>query len=98
MNLPGRFDPHVAKSIFAPNVDWPIGRIKSRVEQAIGLPVVVDNVANACAFLRSGSATATACVILSSSMSLKVLELVFSRTAACCVVKLVLQANSVMYN
>ncbi|MGA3046758.1 MAG: ROK family protein [Terracidiphilus sp.] len=37
------------KSIFAPNVTWPIGSIKSRVEQATGLPVVVDNVANACA-------------------------------------------------
>jgi predicted NBD/HSP70 family sugar kinase len=54
MSLPGRFgqQPDVsslAKSIFAPNIDWPIGRIKSRVEQATGLPVVVDNVANACA-------------------------------------------------
>jgi predicted NBD/HSP70 family sugar kinase len=49
INLPGRFDPRLAKSIFAPNVDWPIGRIKSRVEQATHLPVVVDNVANACA-------------------------------------------------
>jgi predicted NBD/HSP70 family sugar kinase len=37
------------KSIFAPNVTWPIGSIRSRVEQATGLPVVVDNVANACA-------------------------------------------------
>jgi predicted NBD/HSP70 family sugar kinase len=49
INLPGRFDPHLEKSIFAPNVDWPIGQIKSRVERATGLPVVVDNVANACA-------------------------------------------------
>jgi predicted NBD/HSP70 family sugar kinase len=59
MSLPGRFDleikasnqagPDQAKSIFAPNVSWPIGQIKSRVEQATGLPVVVDNVANACA-------------------------------------------------
>src|SRR5580698_2725802 len=49
INLPGRFDPQSEKFIFAPNIDWPIGRIKSRVEQATGLPVVVDNVANACA-------------------------------------------------
>jgi predicted NBD/HSP70 family sugar kinase len=49
INLPGRFDPHLDKSIFAPNVDWPIGQLKSRVERATGLPVVVDNVANACA-------------------------------------------------
>ena len=49
ITLPGRFDPHLDKSIFAPNVDWPIGQLKSRVEQIARLPVVVDNVANACA-------------------------------------------------
>jgi len=54
MSLPGRFDLEVKqtsldKSIFAPNITWPIGNIKARVEQATGLPVVVDNVANACA-------------------------------------------------
>jgi predicted NBD/HSP70 family sugar kinase len=49
INLPGRFDPHLGKSIFAPNVNWPIGQLKSRVEKSTGLPVVVDNVANACA-------------------------------------------------
>jgi len=49
INLPGRFDPHFEKSIFAPNVGWPIGQLKARVERATGLPVVVDNVANACA-------------------------------------------------
>jgi len=54
MSLPGRLDLQLDKSnfdkpIFAPNISWPIGRIKSRVEQATGLPVVADNVANACA-------------------------------------------------
>jgi predicted NBD/HSP70 family sugar kinase len=49
MSLPGRFNPRFAKSIFAPNIVWPIGQLKNRVEQATGLPVVVDNVANACA-------------------------------------------------
>ena len=49
MSLPGRFNPLFEKSIFAPNIDWPIGRLRSRVEQATGLPVIVDNVANACA-------------------------------------------------
>jgi predicted NBD/HSP70 family sugar kinase len=49
ISLPGRFDPHLERFVFAPNVTWPIQRIKSRVEQATGLPVVVDNVANACA-------------------------------------------------
>jgi predicted NBD/HSP70 family sugar kinase len=49
MNLPGRFSHELKKTIFAPNVLWPIAQIKSRVEQATGLPVVVENVANACA-------------------------------------------------
>lgn len=59
MSLPGRFDlqpdqsnpdkSRPAGSIFAPNIPWPIGRLQSCVEEATGLPVVVDNVANACA-------------------------------------------------
>ncbi len=49
MSLPGRLDIRLEKLVFAPNIDWPIGSIKARVEQATGLPVSVDNVANACA-------------------------------------------------
>lgn len=59
ISLPGRLDLAAAKSstgktrqsktIFAPNVRWPIAHIKSSVELATGLPVVADNVANACA-------------------------------------------------
>jgi predicted NBD/HSP70 family sugar kinase len=49
INLPGRFDPELEKFMFAPNIDWPVGRFLSRVKQATGLPVMVDNVANACA-------------------------------------------------
>jgi predicted NBD/HSP70 family sugar kinase len=49
INLPGRFDPELEKFMFAPNIDWPVGRLLTRVKQATGLPVVVDNVANACA-------------------------------------------------
>lgn len=48
MSVPGRFSHQLKKTIFAPNVYWPIAQIKSRVEKATGLPVVVDNVANAC--------------------------------------------------
>ena len=48
MSVPGRFSHQLKKTIFAPNVYWPISQIKSRVEKATGLPVVVDNVANAC--------------------------------------------------
>ena len=49
ITLPGRFSHQLKKTIFAPNILWPIAQIKCRVEQATGLPVVVDNVANACA-------------------------------------------------
>src|SRR6201987_1954445 len=49
ITLPGRFSHQLKKTVFAPNVKWPIAEITSRVEQATGLPVVVDNVANACA-------------------------------------------------
>ena len=48
MTVPGRFSHQLKKTVFAPNVGWPIAQIKSRVEQATGLPVVIDNVANAC--------------------------------------------------
>jgi predicted NBD/HSP70 family sugar kinase len=48
MTVPGRFSHQLKKTIFAPNVGWPIAQIKSRVEQATGLPVVIDNIANAC--------------------------------------------------
>jgi len=49
INLPGRFNRQLEKAVFAPNVGWPIAQIKSQVEQALGLQVVVENVANACA-------------------------------------------------
>ena len=49
INLPGRFNRQLEKAVFAPNVAWPIAQIKSQVEQALNLPVVVENVANACA-------------------------------------------------
>lgn len=49
ITVPGRFSHQRERTIFAPNVAWPISRIKSRVEQAAGLQVYVDNVANACA-------------------------------------------------
>jgi predicted NBD/HSP70 family sugar kinase len=48
LTVPGRFSHQLKKTIFAPNIAWPIAQIKSRVEEATGLPVVVDNVANAC--------------------------------------------------
>ncbi len=47
--LPGRADVHLRKLIFAPNLNWPVLGIKSRIERATGLRVEMDNVANACA-------------------------------------------------
>lgn len=49
--LPGRTDPSAEELVFAPNLRWPIVRLKSILEQATGLPVHMDNVANACARL-----------------------------------------------
>jgi predicted NBD/HSP70 family sugar kinase len=49
ITVPGRFSHQLRRTIFAPNVEWPIAQIASRVEKSTGIPVVVDNVANACA-------------------------------------------------
>jgi predicted NBD/HSP70 family sugar kinase len=47
--LPGRTDLRLQKLIFAPNLNWPVLSIKSRIQRATGLRVEMDNVANACA-------------------------------------------------
>ena len=47
--LPGRTDVGASSLIFAPNLRWPVVRLKSRIERDTGLPVRMDNVANACA-------------------------------------------------
>lgn len=49
ISLPGRTDPVEQKPIFAPNLNWPVLSIKSRIERATNLRVEMDNVANACA-------------------------------------------------
>ena len=49
ISLPGRADPRLKKPIFAPNLNWPVSSIKSRIQRATGLHVEMDNVANACA-------------------------------------------------
>lgn len=49
ISLPGRADPQLEKLIFAPNLNWPVASIKSRIQRATGLRVEMDNVANACA-------------------------------------------------
>ncbi len=47
--LPGRTDPHKHELIFAPNLKWPLLSLRAKIEEATGLPVEMDNVANACA-------------------------------------------------
>ncbi len=49
ISLPGRTDPLQQKPIFAPNLNWPVLSIKSRIQRATNLRVEMDNVANACA-------------------------------------------------
>jgi predicted NBD/HSP70 family sugar kinase len=49
ISLPGRADPRLEKLIFAPNLNWPVASIKSKIQRATGLRVEMDNVANACA-------------------------------------------------
>jgi predicted NBD/HSP70 family sugar kinase len=48
VSLPGRVDRH-GRLVFAPNLRWGTLNIRALIEAAIGLPVVVDNAANACA-------------------------------------------------
>jgi predicted NBD/HSP70 family sugar kinase len=50
VSLPGRVDPG-GRLMFAPNLGWPAGDlpIRSMIEAAVGMPVNVENAANACA-------------------------------------------------
>lgn len=49
VSLPGRVDLSSQKFIFAPNLNWRAEDLKERLEQATGLPVDLENEANACA-------------------------------------------------
>jgi glucokinase-like ROK family protein len=49
VSLPGRVDLSSQKFIFAPNLNWREEDLKERLEQATGLPVDLENEANACA-------------------------------------------------
>ncbi|MBV8630372.1 MAG: ROK family protein [Silvibacterium sp.] len=48
ISLPGRVDPARERLIFAPNLHWPDFDIKKAVERRTGLPVALENAANAC--------------------------------------------------
>ena len=47
--LPGRTDPALETLVFSPRLQWPAINLRQHIEQATGLPVEIDNVANACA-------------------------------------------------
>ena len=49
VSLPGRIDLSSQKLIFAPNLAWQDIDLKTALEEATGLPVELENAANACA-------------------------------------------------
>jgi predicted NBD/HSP70 family sugar kinase len=49
VSLPGRVDLSSQKFIFAPNLGWHALDLKGQLENATGLPVSMENAANACA-------------------------------------------------
>jgi predicted NBD/HSP70 family sugar kinase len=49
ISLPGRVDASSEQIIFAPTLGWSNFDLKTPLERAIGLPVKLDNAANACA-------------------------------------------------
>lgn len=48
ISLPGRVDPATERLIFAPNLQWPDFDFKKAIEARTGLPVALENAANAC--------------------------------------------------
>ncbi len=49
VSLPGRVDRFTQRLVFAPNFGWRAMDLKNPLERATGLPVSVENAANACA-------------------------------------------------
>ena len=49
ISLPGRIDATSQQLIFAPRLNWGEFDLKTRLEQSLGLPVEMENAANACA-------------------------------------------------
>jgi len=49
VSLPGRVDLNSQRLVFAPNLGWEPMDLKTHLEEATGLPVELENAANACA-------------------------------------------------
>lgn len=50
ISVPGRVDPETQRLIFAPNLKWPEFDLKAAMERETGLPVELENAANACLY------------------------------------------------
>lgn len=48
ISLPGRVDQATGKIVFAPNLNWPVFDFRTPIEEATGMPVDMENAANAC--------------------------------------------------
>ena len=48
ISVPGRFDERHQRVLFAPNLKWPEFDLRGPLERATGLPVEMENAANAC--------------------------------------------------
>jgi predicted NBD/HSP70 family sugar kinase len=48
ISVPGRFDEHTQRVMFAPNLKWSEFDLKTPIERATGMRVEVENAANAC--------------------------------------------------
>ena len=48
ISVPGRFDERHQRVLFAPNLKWPEFDLRGPLEKATGLPVEMENAANAC--------------------------------------------------
>lgn len=48
ISVPGRFDESRQRVVFAPNLKWPEFDLKEPLEKATGIPVELENAANAC--------------------------------------------------
>ncbi|HZP17291.1 MAG TPA: ROK family transcriptional regulator, partial [Terriglobales bacterium] len=48
ISVPGRFDEHRQRVVFAPNLKWPEFDLRGPLEKATGLQVELENAANAC--------------------------------------------------
>jgi predicted NBD/HSP70 family sugar kinase len=49
VSVPGRVDVSSKKFVFSPNLGWHAADLKGQIEEATGLPVSMENAANACA-------------------------------------------------